>query len=77
MIPGAYTWNVKTGERVFSSSLFSAGFSEQNFEYADVNSNANLIEILQGWPTLDLLAADSFDRFNYNKQCVKMHKLLF
>jgi hypothetical protein len=74
MSAGAYTWDVKTGERVFSNLPLSVGFPEQSFEYADVNSNANVISILPGWPTLNL-EADGIDRFNFNKQCVQMHKL--
>jgi hypothetical protein len=54
MSTGAYNWDVKTGERVFSSSILSAGFTEQSLEYANVNSHANIIEILPGWPTLNL-----------------------
>jgi hypothetical protein len=54
MSAGAYTWVVKTGERIFSSSILSAGFNEQSLEYANVNSHANIIEILPGWHTLNL-----------------------
>ena len=54
MSAGAYTWDLKTGERVFSSSILSAGFPEQSFEYAEVKSEANVITILSGWPTLNL-----------------------
>jgi hypothetical protein len=74
MSPDAYTWDVITGERVFSSSSLSNGFPEQSLEYADVISKANLISLLPGWPTLNLLA-DGFDRFNFNKECVEIHKL--
>jgi hypothetical protein len=70
MSPGAFTWDVITGERVFSSSSLSNGFPEQSLVYADVNSNPNLrvlrvlhhqppnnpnlISILPGWQTLNL-----------------------
>jgi hypothetical protein len=73
MSVGAYKWDMKTGERVFSSLPLSAGFPEQSLEYADLKSDANLIDILPGWQTFNLLA-DGFDRFNFNKQCVQMHK---
>ena len=59
---------------MFSSSPLSAGFPEQSLEYADLKSDANVITILPGWPTLNL-EADGIDRFNFNKQCVQMHKL--
>ena len=43
-------------------------------EYAEVNSDANVITILPGWTTSDL-QADGYDRFNFNKQCVHLDKL--
>ena len=74
MSANAYTWDVNTGERVFSSSLLTAGFPEQSLENSDLMSNANTITIFAGFPTLNLLA-DRIDRFNFNKQCVNMHQM--
>ena len=69
MSTGAYTWDVKTGERVFSSSPLPAGFPEQSLEYVEHMSDANNITMFPGWPTLNL-QADDIDRYNFNKQCV-------
>ena len=54
MSAGAYTWDVQTGERVFSGSILSARFPEQSFEFSDVNIHMDLIDYFLGWSTLNL-----------------------
>jgi hypothetical protein len=35
MSKDAYKWEASTGERVFSATTLTTGFSEQIFEYSD------------------------------------------
>jgi hypothetical protein len=43
-------------------------------KYIYVENDANVITFFSGWSTLNLLG-DGIDRFNFNKQCVQLHKM--